>query len=128
MSAEEFAKRLRNAYQSAAGASFSPKDEALFFKYLQEMIPPEQLKKPALRRDAARILHIFLLQVLKLPDEDWGKPAQFKDIYDCRICANAIAQVCARGLMQPVNRREFGGLLPLSDDEAAAICERICEL
>ena len=87
-----------------------------------------QQQAPMIRRDAARILHIFLLQILQVPDEDWGEYKKLKDIYDCRICANAIAQVCVKQLMKPRSRYEFGIHDPFTESEAAEVLDRISTL
>ena len=126
MTAEVFSDMLWNRYAREAAAA-SEAEHAAFTGYLHGIFSEEQLHAPATRRDAARILHIFLLQLLKLPDEDWREYAKLKDIYDCRICANAIAQVCVRSLMLPKSRQEFGALLPFTDTEAAQIPERLMQ-
>ncbi len=55
------------------------------------------------RADAARILHQYLKNFKKLPDlMDFSTLKDIKDLYDCRICANAIAQVLLRNIMTPV--------------------------
>ena len=127
MTAEVFSDMLWNCYAREAVAA-SEEEHAAFTGYLHGIFSEEQLHAPATRRDAARILHIFLLQLLKLPDEDWGEYAKLKDIYDCRICANAIAQVCVRNLMQPISRTEFGSLHPLSEKEASDAIECLLSL
>ena len=54
------------------------------------------------RKDAARILHCFLSKIKRLPDlTAFSKLSDIKDLYDCRICANSIAQVLLRGIMDP---------------------------
>ena len=55
------------------------------------------------RSDAARILHLFIRERLQLKDlPDISGAEVLKDLYDCRICANHIAQVYLRGIMKPV--------------------------
>ncbi len=54
------------------------------------------------RADAARILHQYLKNFKKLPDlSDFSTLKDIRDLYDCRICANSIAQVLLRGIMDP---------------------------
>lgn len=56
------------------------------------------------RRSAARILHNFMRIVLGIKDEpDISKAYVLKDLFDCRVCANHIAQVYLRGVMKEVN-------------------------
>jgi len=55
------------------------------------------------RSDAARILHLYIREKLQLKDlPDISKAEVLKDLYDCRICVNHIAQVYLRGLMKPI--------------------------
>lgn len=56
------------------------------------------------RRSVARILHIFMRIVLGIKDEpDISKAYVLKDLFDCRVCANHIAQVYLKGVMKEVN-------------------------
>ena len=56
------------------------------------------------RRSAARILHNFMRIVLGIKDEpDISKAYILKDLFDCRVCANHIAQVYLKGVMKEVN-------------------------
>lgn len=56
------------------------------------------------RRSAARILHNFMRIVLGIKDEpDISKAYVLKDLFDCRVCANHIAQVYLKGVMKEVN-------------------------
>jgi len=52
------------------------------------------------RRNAARIIHQFMKNELGVPDIADISPAEvLKDLYTCRVCANHIAQVYLRGIM-----------------------------
>ena len=56
------------------------------------------------RRSAARILHNFMRIVLGIKDEpDISKAYILKDLFDCRVCVNHIAQVYLKGVMKEVN-------------------------
>ena len=56
------------------------------------------------RRHAARILHNYIRIVLQIKDEsDITKAYLLKDLFDCRVCANHIAQVYLKGIMKEVN-------------------------
>ncbi|WP_143405016.1 hypothetical protein [Eubacterium uniforme] len=60
------------------------------------------------RRNSARILHMYLLNELNIKDADDITPAYvLKDLFDCRVCANHIAQVYLRGLMESVKIGEI---------------------
>ncbi len=128
ISLEQFIHDLWDSYEKRCPSSHTAEEGQRFKMTVHGIFSTQQLKDPALRRDAARLLHIFLLQIAKLPDEDWGDYAHLKDLYDCRICANAIAQVCVRNLMQPISRTEFGSLHPLTEKEASDAIECLLSL
>ena len=68
---------------------------------------PEQT---LLRKTAARILHDYLRSILAEPDlVDISPASVLRDLYDCRVCVDAIAEVVCKGIMEPV--RYPGGLL-----------------
>ncbi len=55
------------------------------------------------RADAAKILHRYLKECRNCPDQtDLSSLSHIKDLYDCRICANDIAQVLIYQVMDPV--------------------------
>lgn len=76
-------------------------DTAAFFKHMMADNSDAMLEQSVTRKKAALILYAFMKDVPGLKDLDWGKSMAFRDIYDCRVCANAIAQVCERGVMIP---------------------------
>lgn len=83
---------------------------------------------PLTRAAAAAIVHTFLRGVLKEEDEtDISAAKQLKDLYDCHVCVNHIAQVCVKGIMEVSDSKEgiFGNSLPVSFSEASEICGRV---
>ena len=55
------------------------------------------------RRTAARILHEYMRRRLGIKDlEDITQAYELRDLFDCRVCANHIAQVYLRGIIEPV--------------------------
>lgn len=53
------------------------------------------------RRAAATIVHEFLKTVMKEPDEgDWRGADKLRDLYDCRVCVNHVAQIYSKGIME----------------------------
>ena len=65
---------------------------------------------------------MFLLKVRKISDMDINKASCLRDLYDCRVCANHIAQVYLRGIMDASDIRRGGGFLVfgpegIDDDE-----------
>jgi hypothetical protein len=64
------------------------------------------------RKNVARILHMYLLKVRLVPDlPDISRASALKDLYDCRICANHVAQVYLRGIMNAKNLLKEGEFL-----------------
>jgi len=58
------------------------------------------LDKPITRRRAASIAHSYLHNWLDIPDLSHIYEAEMlRDLYDCRVCANAIAHVFLRNIM-----------------------------
>ena len=55
------------------------------------------------RADAAKILHRYLKECRNCPDQtDLSSLSHIKDLYDCRICANDIAQILLYQIMDPI--------------------------
>ncbi len=74
------------------------------------------------RRTAARILHMYRKQVLGISDvPDISAAYYVKDLFDCRVCANHIAQIILQGVMEPVKVGDmviFDVYKTLTDKEA----------
>lgn len=52
------------------------------------------------RKLCAKIIHEFLQKSMREPDEIGIEKAYFiRDLFDCRVCANHIAQVYLKGIM-----------------------------
>ena len=79
------------------------------------------------RRTAARIIHEILRKELDEADEEnWRGAEHLKDLYDCHTCVNHVAQVYAKGIMEPVDGNEiFGMRQELTCEEAGIIVSRI---
>ena len=84
----EFIKLLSEDTSWTHGEDFGGKDDIL------------------LRKNCARIIHRYLQKVMKEPDETESlpSPADIPDLNDCRICAPHVAQVIAKGIMEPRTR------------------------
>ena len=62
---------------------------------------------PLNRQTAARIIHMFMLIELGIPDLQDITPAYaLKDLYTCRVCTNHLAQVYTRGIMKAEKKEE----------------------
>ena len=76
----------------------------------------EHPDETVLRKDAARILHLYMLKVLHMKDEeDISSASVLKDLYDCRVCVNHIAQVYLKGILKA---REYPGKLLIFDSNS----------
>ncbi len=59
--------------------------------------PGEEIDK----KTVSLIIHNYMRQTLKISDlPDISKAYVLKDLFDCRVCANHIAQVYLRGIME----------------------------
>ena len=85
------------------------------------------------KRNAARIIHNFMLKELNIPDSlNIDKAKELLDLYSCRTCANHIAQVYVKDIMT-AEEYEYNGTTGLifnmlklvSYDEAVEIIGRI---
>ena len=77
------------------------------------------------RRTAAHIIHYILLNILKETDEqDITMAFELKDIYECKVCLQHIAQVYLKGIM-PADGNTFGVRNLVNEVEAKEIACRI---
>lgn len=78
--------------------------------------------RPIERRHAAKLLHLFVREVYGLPDlQDVSAARELVDLYDCRTCAEDIAQIYVRGFMKAARYPEFGTMDRINEAEAAEI-------
>ena len=93
-------------------------------KYVLSNIPSNE---ELTRNQAAKILHTYIRDVLKIPDitdeNVLHKATELRDLYDCRICAADIMQVYLRGMMdagyviKETGMKMFGGSEKLTEIE-----------
>lgn len=81
------------------------------------------------RKQAARIIHNYLKIELNEKDiMEIGSAADLKDLYDCRVCVNHVAQVYLKGIMSAIligGITMFGMNYKISKCEIHQICERV---
>ena len=117
-------------------ASALSKEELLHYAHFRGWIEDDDERHPNAslnRQTAARIAHQFLRIECNLPDiEDISPAAILKDLYNCRVCANHIAQIYLRGIMcaqeyQTENQtvQIFNHLETISQHEAEEILNNI---
>lgn len=90
------------------------------------------------QNQAAKILHTYIRDVLKLPDitdeNILHKATELRDLYDCRTCAADIMQVYLRGLMdagyviEETGMKMFGGRESVTELELDIIKQRLLAL
>lgn len=108
MTEKEFFDYLLETYAEKTGKDLPADSMGYYLEYFLDNYPPEKLELKLTKKICARILHEFMINILKIPDVDWKKAGELKDIYDCRVCANAIAQVYERGIMSEAKEKVFG--------------------
>ncbi len=68
--------------------------------------------EPVSRKQEARIIHMFILKEEGIKDiPDISRAEALRDLYDCRVCANHVAQVYLRGIMDAKDIAVNGGFL-----------------
>lgn len=91
---------------------------------------PDELKKAITglrRQNAAGVVHKYLLDVLKEPDEaDIRRAYVLKDLFDCRVCVNHVAQVWLKGIMGD-SSPYFDMDLIVDEAEAEGIVKRVTD-
>ena len=82
------------------------------------------------RREVAKSVHEYLLNKKNEADEENIETAkELKDLYDCHVCVNDIAQVYVKGIMDAVNQDEkiFGGKEKITKKDAEEIVSRVLD-
>ena len=108
MNAKDFTNELISTYQKNTGRELSYEDLGLYICEILES-KSDFYSNSIKKNTAARIIHEFMKHALNLKDLDWGKAACFHDIYDCKVCANSLAQCYVRGIIIAQNDMLIGG-------------------
>ena len=108
ISEKDFFDQLIEKYVETTGDDLPAEGIGYYLEYFLNNYPNEKLGLPITKKIAARLIHEFMINILKIEDRDWGEAAQLKDIYDCRVCSNAIAQVYIRGIIPASKDGAFG--------------------
>ena len=107
MSTEDFIDYIINEYEMIAPEE-SGHDSDSFWKEVMTYYSDSMLKASVTKKNAARILYAFLRHVIKIPNVDWNNAKRLRDIYECRVCAEAIAQTYERGIINASAETAFG--------------------
>lgn len=127
MTEKEFFDKLLLAYSEEISEDLPGDGLGYYLEYFLDNYPPEKLELKLTKKIAARIIHEFMVNILKWPDLEWKEAGKLKDIYDCRVCAGAIAQVYERGLLGEEQPLVFGLNKTLSAEEARDLIDRFIE-
>ena len=128
MTEKEFFDLLIDTYMEQTGEDLAVDNLGYYLDYYLNNYPPEKLELKLLKKTAARIIHEFMVNVLKWPDLDWGDSTKLKDIYDCRVCANAIAQTYLRGIILASKENVFGGNEVLDLSQGREVIDKLMRL
>ena len=125
MTTELFADYVIKEYETFSGQMLSDIAKAADRDYLVSGISQTDLQSPVTRKFAAVILHRAMQRLTHEEDEEWGIAKGFRDIYDCRICANAIAQVAVKGIIPPQTDKLFETTGILTEEEVQTFVSRL---
>lgn len=121
MTREQFIKRLLEVFGEDTGDVFSNGLENGWLEFEDKLYRDDEIN----RKNIARIIHMYLLKVKGISDlQDISKAAELRDLYDCRVCANHVAQVYLRDIMSAKELSVNGGFLWFDlngEDDADAI-------
>lgn len=127
MSTLEFVDYVLSEYSKNVNRPVSETDRVNFYDYATESFSGAQLGAPVTKKLAALILHRFMTYVMKLKDVDWAGASVLRDVYECRVCANAVAQCYARGVIPALAPALFGLSEVPSDTELSEYVQRLLE-
>ncbi len=128
MTEKKFFDYLIERYMEETGQDLPAWGLGYYLEYFLDNYPPEKLELKLTRKICARLIHEFMMNVLKIPDVDWKSASDLKDIYDCRVCANAIAQVYERGIMDEASEKIFGLNELVSDSDAKKYVDALMKM
>lgn len=121
MTREKFIKRLLEIFGENTGDVFSNGLENGWLEFEDKLFRDDAIT----RKNIARIIHLYLLKEKGISDlKDISKAAELRDLYDCRVCANHVAQVYLRDIMSAKELSVNGGFLWFDlngEDDSAAI-------
>lgn len=119
----EFIQRLLEVFGEDTGDVFSNGLENGWLEFEDKLYHEDEIN----RKNIARIIHMYLLKVKGISDlQDISKASELRDLYDCRVCANHIAQVYLRDIMSAKELSVNGGFLWFDlngEDDTSAIAD-----
>lgn len=125
---KEFLYELIDSYKKKTDRDMDDSSLGNYLRAIIECSGADYSKSALSRKQAARIVHEFMLHVMEIPDVDWGGATKLKDIYECRVCANSIAQVYVKGIIPPLSEDVFGLNENVSEAETKEMIDRLLKL
>ena len=108
MTREQFIQRLLEVFEEDTADVFSNGLEKGWLEFEDQLYRDDVIT----RKNIARIIHMYLLKEKGIPDlQDISKAGELRDLYDCRVCANHVAQIYLRGIMGSKEFSAKGGFL-----------------
>ena len=108
MTREQFIQRLLEVFEEDTADVFSNGLEKGWLDFEDQLYRDDGIT----RKNIARIIHMYLLKEKRIPDlQDISKAGELRDLYDCRVCANHVAQIYLRGIMGAKELSANGGFL-----------------
>ena len=108
MTREQFIVRLLEVFNEDSADAFSAGLEKSWLEYEDKLYKDDEIS----RKNIARIIHMYLLKEKGISDiQDISKAGELRDLYDCRVCANHVAQVYLKGIMGAKELSVKGGFL-----------------
>ena len=83
------------------------------------------IKMPVSKKNAARILYALSRDVMHQKALDWTRAKKLRDIYECRVCAEAIAQMVEREIITCSGEDIFGINDLMTDEELKTAVKKI---
>ena len=121
----EFLDYLLSEYYEKTGIDVSDESLGSFTKMALSDYSEKAKNSPVNKKNAARIVEEFLRHNLHESDLPIKEACVLKDLYDCRICTNSVAQVYQKGIIKPLRKDVFGMEEILSKDELIKVSERV---
>ena len=125
MTTDRFAEYVLSEHERIISETSTDIARAADRDYLVSGISQADLQAPVTRKFAAVILHRAMQRLTYEEDEDWGIAKGFRDIYDCRVCANAVAQAAVKGILPPEADNFFGMTDILTDEKVPETVTRL---
>ena len=126
-----FINMLVSAFSEDSAAKESENDKLSYYSWTEEQDVLNQDKQLD-RKNAARLLHMYMKCELGIKDVTDITPAyELRDLFDCRVCANHIAQVYLQGVMNAANigdMKIFDSNADFTEREARESIKKLSEI